>query len=50
MTDPACGSGVLTESKNFIKDEDGEIRAVNSDVYLYGKKSMTRLMLFAKVI
>jgi type I restriction enzyme M protein len=23
---------------------------VNSDVYLYGKKSMTRLMLFAKVI
>ena len=37
--DPACGSGgMLTESQNFIKDEDGEIRAVNSDIYLYGKE------------
>lgn len=37
--DPACGSGgMLTEAQNFIKDEDGEIRAVNSDVYLYGKE------------
>ena len=37
--DPACGSGgMLTESQNFIKDEEGEIRAVNSDVYLYGKE------------
>jgi type I restriction enzyme M protein len=37
--DPACGSGgMLTESQNFIKDEDGEIRAVGSDVYLYGKE------------
>lgn len=37
--DPACGSGgMLTEAQNFIKDQDGEIRAVNSDVYLYGKE------------
>jgi type I restriction enzyme M protein len=37
--DPACGSGgMLTEAQNFIKDEDGEIKAVNSDVYLYGKE------------
>jgi type I restriction enzyme M protein len=37
--DPACGSGgMLTEAQNFIKDEDGEIRAINSDVYLYGKE------------
>ncbi|MFX1703950.1 class I SAM-dependent DNA methyltransferase [Chitinophaga sp. CC14] len=36
--DPACGSGgMLTESQNFIKDEDGEIRA-KSDVILYGKE------------
>ncbi|MGE4515910.1 MAG: N-6 DNA methylase [Arcobacteraceae bacterium] len=36
--DPACGSGgMLTESQNFIKDEDGEIRA-SGDVYLYGKE------------
>lgn len=36
--DPACGSGgMLTESQNFIKDENGEIRA-KSDVYLYGKE------------
>jgi type I restriction enzyme M protein len=36
--DPACGSGgMLTESQNFIKDEDGEIRA-RGDVYLYGKE------------
>ena len=37
--DPACGSGgMLTESQNFIKDEEGEIKAVNTDVYLYGKE------------
>jgi type I restriction enzyme M protein len=36
--DPACGSGgMLTESQNFIKDEEGEIKAL-SDVYLYGKE------------
>lgn len=36
--DPACGSGgMLTESQNFIKDEDGEIKAT-SDVHLYGKE------------
>jgi type I restriction enzyme M protein len=29
---------MLTEAQNFIKDEEGEIRAVNSDVYLYGKE------------
>ena len=37
--DPACGSGgMLTEAQNFIKDEEGEIRAINSDVCLYGKE------------
>jgi type I restriction enzyme M protein len=37
--DPACGSGgMLTESQNFIKDEDGSIRATNADVILYGKE------------
>lgn len=36
--DPACGSGgMLTESQNFIKDEEGLIRA-EGDVYLYGKE------------
>ena len=36
--DPACGSGgMLTESQNFIQDEDGEIRA-KGKVYLYGKE------------
>jgi type I restriction enzyme M protein len=36
--DPACGSGgMLTESQNFIKDEDGSIKA-NGDIYLYGKE------------
>lgn len=36
--DPACGSGgMLTESQNFIKDPEGEIRA-GGDVYLYGKE------------
>jgi len=36
--DPACGSGgMLTESQNFIKDEEGKIRA-SGDVYLYGKE------------
>jgi type I restriction enzyme M protein len=36
--DPACGSGgMLTESQNFIKDPEGEIKAIG-DVYLYGKE------------
>lgn len=36
--DPACGSGgMLTESQNFIKDEEGSIRA-QGDVYLFGKE------------
>lgn len=36
--DPACGSGgMLTEAQNFIKDEEGLIKAT-SDVYLYGKE------------
>ena len=36
--DPACGSGgMLTESQNFIKDEEGQIKATG-DVYLYGKE------------
>lgn len=36
--DPACGSGgMLTEAQNFIKDEEGSIRA-SGDVYLYGKE------------
>ncbi len=36
--DPACGSGgMLTESQNFIKDEEGIIKALG-DVYLFGKE------------
>jgi type I restriction enzyme M protein len=36
--DPACGSGgMLTESQNFVKDENGDIQSI-SDVYLYGKE------------
>ena len=36
--DPACGSGgMLTEAQNFIKDEEGAIKALG-DVYLYGKE------------
>lgn len=36
--DPACGSGgMLTESQNFIKDPEGEIKA-KGDVHLYGKE------------
>lgn len=36
--DPACGSGgMLTEAQNFIKDEDGEIKA-KGDIFLYGKE------------
>jgi type I restriction enzyme M protein len=42
--------GVLTESKNFIKDEDGEIRAVDSDVYLYGKEINDETYAICKVI
>lgn len=37
--DPACGSGgMLTESQNFIKSEEGSIKATKADVYLYGKE------------
>lgn len=36
--DPACGSGgMLTESQNFVKEEEGLIKA-KGDVYLYGKE------------
>ena len=36
--DPACGSGgMLTESQNFVKDEDGVIKT-KGDVYLFGKE------------
>lgn len=36
--DPACGSGgMLTEAQNFVKDEEGAIRATG-DVYLFGKE------------
>lgn len=36
--DPACGSGgMLTESQNFVKDEEGIIQA-KGDVYLFGKE------------
>lgn len=36
--DPACGSGgMLTESQNFVKDEEGIIKA-KGDVHLYGKE------------
>ena len=36
--DPACGTGgMLTESQNFIKDQNGQIKA-NGDIYLYGKE------------
>jgi type I restriction enzyme M protein len=36
--DPACGSGgMLTEAQNFIKDEEGGIKALG-DVYLFGKE------------
>lgn len=36
--DPACGSGgMLTEAQNFIKGEEGVIKAMG-DVHLYGKE------------
>lgn len=36
--DPACGSGgMLSESQDFIKDEEGKIKA-SGDVYLFGKE------------
>lgn len=36
--DPACGSGgMLTESQNFVKEEEGVIQA-KGDVYLFGKE------------
>ena len=37
--DPACGTGgMLTESEMFITDEDGEIKATNTSVHLFGKE------------
>lgn len=37
--DPACGTGgMLTESELFITDEEGEIKATNTSVYLFGKE------------
>lgn len=37
--DPACGTGgMLTESEHFITDEEGEIKATNTSVYLFGKE------------
>lgn len=37
--DPACGTGgMLTESENFITSKDGNIKAVNTSVYLFGKE------------
>ncbi|MEN5306977.1 class I SAM-dependent DNA methyltransferase [Chryseobacterium cucumeris] len=37
--DPACGTGgMLTESELFITDEEGEIKANNTSVYLFGKE------------
>lgn len=37
--DPACGTGgMLTESEMFITDEEGEIKATNTSVYLFGKE------------
>jgi type I restriction enzyme M protein len=36
--DPACGSGgMLTEAQNFIKDEEGIIKA-KGDIFLFGKE------------
>ncbi len=36
--DPACGTGgMLTETQNFIKDQNGKIK-YERDVYLYGKE------------
>ena len=37
--DPAVGvGGMLTESENFIVDPEGEIKATNTDIYLFGKE------------
>lgn len=37
--DPACGTGgMLTESENFITDPDGEIKATDTSVYMFGKE------------
>lgn len=37
--DPACGTGgMLTESENFITHPEGEIKATNTSVYLFGKE------------
>ncbi|WP_234109935.1 class I SAM-dependent DNA methyltransferase [Chryseobacterium sp. R2A-55] len=37
--DGASGSGgMLTESENFIIDPEGEIKATNTDIYLFGKE------------
>lgn len=46
--DPACGSGgMLTESQNFIKDEEGEIRAKGDVYFCLAKRSMMKPMPFA---
>lgn len=37
--DPACGSGgMLTEAQNFIQDPQGQIRATDHDILLFGKE------------
>ena len=37
--DPACGSGgMLTEAENFITDPQGQIKALDVSIYLYGKE------------
>ncbi|WP_312992889.1 type I restriction-modification system subunit M [Chryseobacterium flavum] len=37
--DPACGTGgMLTESELFITDDEGEIKATNTSVYMFGKE------------
>lgn len=46
--DPACGSGgMLTESQNFIKDEEGSIKA-KGDIYLFGKESQPETFAICK--
>jgi type I restriction enzyme M protein len=46
--DPACGSGgMLTESQNFVKDEEGIIKS-NGDVYLFGKESQPETFAICK--
>ena len=46
--DPACGSGgMLTESQNFVKNEEGNIKS-NGDVYLFGKESQPETFAICK--